>query len=159
MNDFVNDVMSVVIIGDDQNEEFDGKIKFNGKSDGFLYHRDSIKQIINEFKSEGYSLNDINLYSSNEAGYDLVSQGHILFCNCTTGKYYFGYVFLPEKITTNQIQSLKLFEEDFQMFEQLYIMKIDEMDQESFEINVQSHEFNVNEIITKYYGKSKQKRR
>lgn len=36
MNDFVNNTLSMVIIGDKDNQLFDGKIIMNGKNDGFF---------------------------------------------------------------------------------------------------------------------------
>ncbi|MDD4608374.1 MAG: hypothetical protein PHD10_04525 [Bacilli bacterium] len=152
MGDFIKNTMSLVIIGDEDNSKFDGKIKMNGKEEGFHYHRDSIKQIVKELKQEGYPLDNINFSDANESGFDLVNKGHILFCNCTMGSYCFGYIFLPKRLTDKQIESLRLFESNFQKFPQLYLMRIDKQDQESFETEVSAYDFNVDLLIKTYYN-------
>ncbi len=157
MNDFIKNTMAMVIIGDENNEKFDGKIKFNGKNDGFFYHRDSIKQIVNELNHEGYQLSNINFIDANEAGFDLVKKGHILFLNCTMENYCFGYLFLPQNITNKQIESLKLFEKTFQQFSELYLMNISKKDPEFFDTETISYDFDTSEILKNYYGINKGK--
>ncbi|MDD2180934.1 MAG: hypothetical protein PHW32_01040 [Bacilli bacterium] len=150
MNDLIKDTLSLVIIGDENNHEFDGKIKFNGKRDGLFYHRDSLKKIVNDFRNEGYPLGKVDYSMFNEAGFDLINMGHILFCNCTVEDNYFGYVFLPNKLTVKQVESLKKIEVSLQKFESLYLMTIDENDKESFDAREISYSFNVNDLVNGY---------
>ena len=150
MNDLFKDTLSLVIIGDENNPEFDGKIKFNGKNDGFNYHRDSLKQIVNDFRKNGYPLGKVDSSLVIEAGFDLVNMGHFLFCNCSIEDNYYGYIFLPNKLTAKQVESLRTIENSLQAFESLYLMTIDENDKELFETKEISYSFNVDEILNGY---------
>jgi len=150
MTDFNKDTMAMIIIGDEEDELFDGKIKMNGKNEAIKYHSDCLKKIVKDLDNEGYSLGGMNYSSFHESGFMLVNNGHILFCNCTIGNNTLGYLFMPPKLTEKQIESLKLFESDFQQFEEFYIMKIDELDCENFQTSI-SNNFNINELIDNYY--------
>ncbi|MDD2434908.1 MAG: hypothetical protein PHO63_01495 [Bacilli bacterium] len=151
MDDFITNTLSMVIIGDEESHAFDGQIKMNGRKEGFFYHRDSINQIVNELITEGYSLSDINLENSNESGFDLITMGHILFCNCTMENYCFGYLFLPRRLTAKQIESLRSLEPHFQKFPELYLMRVDKENQECFETEVTKDEFNVDNLLHTHY--------
>lgn len=151
MNDFIKKTMTAVIVGDEENEKFDGRIKVGRTEDGFTYHRDSIKNIVYQLDLEGYSVGNVDFSNANEAGFDLVNKGHIMFLNCTTQNYVFGYVFLPNTITKKQIESLKVFEPALQQFPHLYIMKVNELDRETFNTDSNVYDFNVDSILEKYY--------
>ncbi len=150
MDDFIKNTLSMVIIGDESNQLFDGKIISNGKKEGLFYHRDSLREIVNKLRHEGYPLGKVDTSIISEAGFDLVNMGHLLFCNCTVEDNYFGYVFLPDKLTEKQIESLRKFEETFQKFESLYLMKIDEQDKEHFKTELNSYSFNTDELVNNY---------
>lgn len=153
MSNFIKNTLAMVIIGDEENKEFDGKIKMNGKNEYIRYHCDSIKRIIKELDNEGYSLESINYSSFHESAFGLVNLGHILFCNCTMASNTFGYLFLPNKITSKQVESLKLFESNFQKFQELYIMKVDEIDNQNFTTRLSCYDFNVDQLTDTYYKK------
>ncbi|MGE5456214.1 MAG: hypothetical protein ACM3O4_03830 [Ignavibacteriales bacterium] len=151
MSDFIKNTIAMVIIGDEENEQFDGKIKMNGKEQGIIYHCDSIKKMVKELNKEGYPLNNIDFSNVHESGFGLVNMGHILFCNCTMGNSIFGYLFLPSRLTEKQIESLRLFESNFQQFQQLYLMRIDSLDNQVFESNISTYDFSVDNLIDTYY--------
>lgn len=153
MTEFNKSTMAMIIIGDEENKLFDGKIKANGKNEGIKYHCDCLKKIVKELDIEGYSLDGMNYSSFHESGFMLVNNGHILFCNCTIGNNTLAYLFIPPKLTEKQIESLKLFESDFQQFEEFYIMKIDELDKENFQSSLSCNNFDVNELLDNYYKK------
>jgi hypothetical protein len=126
MDNFLNNVLSMVIIGDEENKIFDGNYKTAEKTAYLRYHRDAIKKIIKEFNKEGYKFGKIDYSQSFESGFDLINQGHILFVNCSVNDSYLAYLFIPNKITSNQIKTLKSFEQIFQKFESLYLMQLDD---------------------------------
>ena len=150
MEDFIQNTLSMVIVGDEENELFDGEVFMNGKKEGYFYHRDSLKQLVISLRRKGYHLGMVDTSIASEAGFDLVNMGHILFCNCTVGENYFGYVFLPEKLTHKQAESLKEYDKILQQFETLYLMQIDENDKERFKSKVNSYNFNTDELTNEY---------
>lgn len=147
MKNFIENTLSMIIIGDENNQLFDGKIITKGKKDGCMYHRDTFKQIAFDLWNEGYYIGKINDSIVTEAGFDIVNMGHILFCNCTIRNHYVDYLFLPEKLTNKQIESLKNFDEIFQKFEALFLMQIDENNKEQLKTQICSYNYSTDEII------------
>lgn len=148
MNSFIENNLCVLIIGDEKNEKFDGRIKTCGKEEGFRYHTDSVKQIAAQLNYEGYSIGKIDYSHINETGFDIINKGHVLFCNCSSGNVLFGYLFIPEHLTDKQIESLKIYEEQFQKFGLLYLVKIDKNDKESFDSITFEGNFSVDAVIS-----------
>ncbi len=146
MKEFNESVLSFIIIGDNNNKKFDGVLKYNGQKSGFFYHRDSIWDLIRSFRNLGYYIDNVNSSIITEAGYDLITKGHILFCNCTIDDNYFGYLFLPNKLTNGQIEALQKFENILNQFETLHIMKVDPNNYEFLNSNEHSYNFNIKDL-------------
>lgn len=154
MNDLLVNNLSMIIIGDQTNKKFDGVFKIKGIKDGCIYHIDAINKIINDLNTEGYCIKNIDTNDTFEKGFYLISNGHILFGNFTENhKKKAGYLLIPNHMTEKEIISLRLFENQLQKFDTLYIEKKDDYDDESFDPIELDGKFTVNKLLKKSYKK------
>ena len=141
-------ILAMLIIGDEGNQQFDGKFKCKRNNDGYRYHIDAIADLIKDYRQAGYNIDDVNLKNtSEEAGFNIISKGHILLCNCSINDNNLIYIFVPSKITNYQLATLKLFEPQLQQLQNTYIMKIDEMGKETFNSISFSNNFSFDNLI------------
>ncbi|HHW68719.1 MAG TPA: hypothetical protein GX747_00040 [Tenericutes bacterium] len=156
MDDFIKYNLSTVIIGDENDPNFNGVIKKCGKKDGFEYHTDCVKQIVISLNNMGYYVGNIDYSHINETGYNLINYGHILFCNCYTDNIMYGFLYIPDKLTEKQIESLKSLEVYFQQMSTIFLYKLDEHNKELFEVTTYENNFTV-DILTNKLIKNKTK--
>lgn len=117
------DELVLIVLGSDI-EEYDG---FAVKGSYKNSHIKSIIVLANVLKDMGFDIGYFDKEISDEAGYNLMKNGHIVFFN-VSGKL--GYLKLPKTLTEKQYKFLELIKDELKQWD-FYEQRINKEDEEN----------------------------
>ena len=139
MKKYTDELVLTILSSD--NPKYDGSIKKSSYSNS---HLQALLKIADTLDKEGFSIGKIDSNFAEEAAFNFVTEGHIVFFNVYDS---LAFLKLPKTITKRQYEVLKIIENELQQYF-LYEQKLDPINPEVFD----SIQYNKNyKVLEKNY--------